>query len=447
MPQETLFPVSDFDSSECQRGHRPLGAPRVQEPVRDQVEFITRDLDSLVAPDHQVRMVWAFVEEQDLSALYDLIQARTNTPGRSPIGPHILLALWVNATLDGVGTAREVERRCQEDIAYQWICGGVSVNYHTLSDFRVAHVDFLDALLTKNVAALLAEGLVEMNRVAQDGMRVRASAGAASYRRRPTLERCYEQAESQVEALRHELEQDPGAGDRRQKAARRRAARERQERLGKALEKMKELEKKEASKPPSKKKDKTKLRVSMTDPVISTMKMADGGFRPAVNVQFGTDTKTQVISGADVSSVGSDHGLMPPMVDQHDERYGRYPQDVLVDGGFSKCEDIDYVSQPEIGCTVYAPVYMTTNSKQDPHQRKKGDSEAVAQWRERMGTEQAKEIYKERAATAECVNAIARNRNLWRFTVRGLRKIKAVVLLYVLAHNLRRANTLRAARA
>ena len=302
-------------------------------------------------------------------------------------------------------------------------------------------------LLTKNVAALLAEGLVEMNRVAQDGMRVRASAGASSYRRRPTLERCYEQAKAQVEALHEESEQDPGAGDRRRKAARRRAARERQERLGKALEKMGELEKKEASKPPSRKKDKTTLRVSMTDPVISTMKMADGGFRPAVNVQLGTDTKTQVITGADVSSVGSDHGLMPPMVDQHDERYSRYPQEVLVDGGYSKCEDIDYVSQPEIGCTVYAPVYKTTNTRQDPHHRKKGDSEAVAQWRERMGTEQAKEIYKERAATAECVNAIARNRNLWRFTVRDLRKIKAVVLLYVLAHNLRRANTLRAAMA
>ena len=173
------------------------------------------------------------------------------------------------------------------------------------------------------------------------------------------------------------------------------------------------------------------------------MKMGDGGFRPAANVQFATDTASQVITGVDVTGRGSDQGEMAPMVEQHQERYGAYPQDVLVDGGFAKKEDIDAVSAPEKGCTVYAPVPKPKKEERDRHKPLPGDSVAVAQWRQRMGTEEAKEIYKERAATAECVNAIARNRGLRQFTVRGLEKIKTVVLWYVLAHNMMRAHTFR----
>ena len=439
MHDETLFPLPEVQSP---AGGGPVtGTPRVQYAVRNQVEMLVTDLEGLIAQDHQVRIVWAFAEAQDLSPLYDLIAARDSEPGRPPIDPRLLMALWLNATLDGVGAARELDRRCKEDIAYKWICGGVSVNYHTLSDFRVGHGALLDGLLTRNVAALLAEGLVELNRVAQDGMRVRASAGAGSYRRTLTLEQSLEEAKTQVERLRRELEESPGEGTKRERAARERAARERLERVQRALERSEEIK---AKKP---EKDKEKVRVSTTDPEVPVMKMGDGGFRPAANVQFATDTASQVITGVEVTNRGSDQGEMAPMVEQHHERYDSYPLEVLVDGGFAKIEDIDAVSAPEKGCTVFAPVPKPKKEGRDRHVPLPTDSAAVAEWRRRMGTDEAKEIYKDRASSAECVNAIARNRGLRQFTVRGLEKIKAVTLWYVLAHNLMRAHTLRTAPA
>jgi len=438
MPNETLFPLGEIQQAPSDEDVPVKGAPRIQYAVRDQVEMIMSDLDSLIAPDHQARIVWAFAEKQDLSPLYDRIAARDDRPGRTPIDPRILMALWLNATLDGVGAARELDRRCTEDIAYKWLCGGVSVNYHTLSDFRVGHGDFLDALLTRDVAALLSEGLVDLNRVAQDGMRVRASAGAASFRRKPTLEECLEEAETQVERLRTELEESPGEGSKRERAARERAARERLDRVKRALTRSEELQAQKSEK------DKDKVRVSTTDPEVPVMKMGDGGFRPAANVQFATSTASQVITGFDVTGRGSDQGEMAPMVEQHQERHDTYPGEVLVDGGYAKKEDIDAVSVPEKGCTVYAPVPKPKDKERDRYEPLPGDSAAVAQWRQRMGTEQAKEVYKERAACAECVNAIARNRGLRQFTVRGLKKIKTVVLWYVLAHNLMRGHALRA---
>jgi transposase len=433
---------------------------RVHVPERNQVEMIMAALDGLLAEDHQARVVWAFVERQDLSELYGRIRATEDRPGRTPIDPQLLMALWLNATLDGVGSARELARRCGDDVAYRWLCGGVSVNHHTLSDFRVDHAEFLDALLTRNVAALMCEGLVSLARVAQDGMRVRASAGASSYRRQPTLEQCLEEARAQVKALRTEAQEESSAGTARVRAARERAARERQERLERALARSEEIR---AAKP---EKERGKVRVSTTDPEVPVMKMGDGGFRPAANVQFATDTGAQIISGVDVTARGSDQGEMPPMLEQHRDRYGACPADLLVDGGFVNKEDIDAVAAPDKECTLFAPVPKpktpkkdkmetkdergqkdTKDTKRDRFEPLPGDSEAVAAWRRRMGTAEAQEIYRERASTAECVNAIARNRGLRQFTVRGLKKIKAVVLWYVLAHNLMRAHHLRLAKA
>lgn len=439
MQDTTLFALPEPVPATAEASGPGDGDPRIQHAVRNQVEVVMTDLDSLVPADHQVRIVWAFVEGQDLTPLYDQVAARGAAPGRPAIDPRILMALWLNATLDGVGSARELDRRCAEAIGYRWICGGVSVNYHTLSDFRTAHVALLDELLTRNVASLMEQGLVELNRVAQDGMRVRASAGAASYRRQPTLEECLEEAKTQVERLRAEEEEAPGEATKREKAARERAARERLERVQRALARSEELR---AQKP---EKDREKVRVSTTDPEVPVMKMGDGGFRPAANVQFATDTASQVIAGVDVTNRGTDQGEMPPMVEQVQERYGVRPEEVLVDGGFANKEDIDEVSAPEKGCTVYAPVPKPKDKERDRHKPLPDDSEAVGAWRARMGTDEAKEIYKERAATAECVNAIARNRGLRQFTVRGLNKIRTVVLWYVLAHNLMRAHTLRTA--
>ena len=439
MSEDLLFPISEVHAP-ASAAPEGRAAVRLQVPVRNQVEMIMAALDALLPADHQARVVWAFVDQQDLSALYERIRATADRPGRTPIDPKLLMALWLNATLDGVGSGRELARRCEEELAYQWLCGGVSVNYHTLCDFRVEHGDFLDDVLTRDVASLLHEGLVELTRVAQDGMRVRASAGASSYRRSQTLEKCLEEAQAQVAALRQETQDEPEAGTRRVRAARERAARERQERVERALAKSAEIQAKKTDK------DKEKVRVSTTDPEVPVMKMGDGGFRPAANVELATAVGSQIITGVAVTARGSDQGEMPPMVEQHQQRYGARPDTILVDGGFAKKEDIETVSA--WGSTVLAPVSKPKkDAPRDRFEPLPGDTEAVAAWRKRMGTSEAQAIYKERASTAECVNAIARNRGLRQFTVRGLQKIKAVVLWYVLAHNLMRAHYLRLAAA
>jgi transposase len=417
------------------------GRPRFQPPERAQIEFRAFCWNDLLPEDHPARIVWDHVKLLDLNPLYRRIKAVEGRPGQPPIDPRILMALWLYATLRSVGSARELARRCETDLPFQWICGGVSVNHHTLSDFRSGHVEFLNELFTASVAVLIHEDLVTMDRVAQDGMKVRASAGAASFRRRATLEECLAEARQQVETLQQELDADPAAGSRRQQAARQRAARERAERMQKALEQMALVEQQKSGEEAKK-----KARVSTTDPEARVMKGPDGGFRPSYNVQLATDTQTQIITGVDVVNSGSDQGKLAPMVEQHEERYEETPAAMLVDGGFVKKEDIEKLSPPKGGTVVYAPVMKSKDPNRDPHTPRDDDSPAVAEWRRRMATDEAKEIYKERASTAECANAIARNRGLYQVRVRGRPKVMAVVLWYVLAHNLMRAVALRAKR-
>lgn len=315
------------------------------------------------------------------------------------------------------------------------------MNYHTLADFRTQQLALLERLLTDSVASLMSQGLVTLDRVAHDGMRVRASAGAASFRRQPTLSTALREAEQQVATLREEIHADPGASTKRQQAARQRAVRDRTNRVRAALEQLPKIAKK---KKPA---EREEARASTTDPDARVMKMADGGFRPAFNVQLATATASQVITGVEVTNVGSDRGELLPMLEQHQTRYGHRPKDLLVDGGFVRKVDLDHLVPPRGGTTIYAPVMESKDATRDAHTPRADDSPAVAAWRQRMATDEAKRIYRERGATAECVNALARNRGLRQFTVRGLQKVKAVALLYALAHNLRRAMILRTAQA
>ncbi len=414
------------------------GRVRLRCANRQQIAFRSAALDDLLPDDHKARVVWAYVDGLDFTPLYEQIRAVEGKAGRRATDPKIFMALWLYATLEGVGSARQLDRLCEEHLAYQWIAGDVSMNYHSLADFRVDHGEFLDQLLTESVATLIHEGLVDLKRVAQDGMRVRASAGAASFRREPTLDQCLADAEAQVQKLREELESDPAATSKRQKAAQERAARERKERVQKALDELKKIRDKK------KPQDKDKARASTTDPEARVMKMPDGGFRPAYNVQFSSDTAGQIIAGVDVINTGSDQGQMSPMNEQIEERYGIQPEETLVDGGFATKNDIEKVSPPQGKTTVYAPVMKSKDPNRDDHTPLADDVPAVAEWRQRMGTDEAKEIYKERASTAECVNAIARNRGFWQFPVRGSPKVRVIALWYALAHNLMRGVALRA---
>ena len=431
----TLFPETAPDAPPAKVAEPTRAAPRLREANRTQVCLRPIDLESLLPEDHRARIVWAYVEGLDLTPLYERIQAVEGEAGRPATDPKILLALWLYATLEAVGAARALDRLCTTHVAYQWLCGSVPMNYHTLADFRTAHGAFLDTLLTQGVAALLAQGLVTLERVAQDGVKVRASAGAASFRRRPTLEGCLAAAAAQVQTLRAELDADPGATTARQKAARERAARERQARVAQALAELPALE---AKRKPA---ERTKARASTTDPEARTMKMADGGYRPAYNLQFATDTATQVVVGVDATNAGTDHGQLAPMVEQLAARPGTAPKATLADGGFATQEAITAVSDRT---TVYAPVQKPRNPARDPYAPHPTDPPAVAAWRARMGTPEAQAIYKERAATAECVNAQARNRGLRLLSVRGLAKVQVIALWYAVAHNLARAIALGA---
>ena len=437
---------------------RSQGAPRLLQPNRTQIELRASDLESLLAQDHRARLVWGYVVRQDLSALLDEIKARGSNAGRARIDPRILFALWLYAVLDGVGSGREVSRLCLEHDAYRWICGGVSVNYHALNDFRADNAALTDELLSDNVAALAAAGAISLARVAQDGMRVRASAGAASFRREGSLQEHLAQARELVQTLKTQADTDPGLAARRAQAAKLRAARECEERIEQALAQLPEVA-------AAKRRNGGKAedaRSSTTDADARVMKMGDGGFRPAYNVQFATTCESQVIVGMAVVNAGSDMAQLAPMVAQVQQRLGRAPEQWLVDGGFPAHEQIDAVA----GTTeLYAPVPKAKRPKEQPKPKPKpeaeadagqavqgvtsaapisefdpkpGDSPAVAQWRARMNTDQAREVYRQRAATAECVNALARNRGLLRMPVRGLLRVGCVVGLFVLAHNLMR---------
>jgi transposase len=422
-----------------------VGERRLRVPHRDQIEMHWASLDELLDAEHPARIVWAAVCGLDLSRWFGEIKAVERGPGRDATDPRLLAALWVLATLEGVGSAREVARLCQRDRGYQWLCGGVSVNYHLLADFRSQGADKWDNLLTQIVASLCAEGLVTMQRVAQDGMRVRADAGSSSFRRRPRLEQFLEQAREHVETLKRLAEEQPDELTKRQRAARERAAKERQQRLEEALRQCEEVQQQREKTAKQSGRKPGQARASTTDPEARVMKFADGGSRPGYNVQFSTDTASGVVVGVEVTNAGTDADQLPPMLDQLDERYGRMPEEALVDGGFASLETIEQAE--ERGCTVYAPLKEEEKQRaagKDPYAPKRGDSAAVAAWRARMGTPLAKAIYKLRAQTAEWINAICRNRDCRQMPVRGRLKCRTIAVLQAIAHNLLQAVKLRA---
>lgn len=400
---------------------------------RAQMRLVPMDLESLLPADHQARAVWAFVDRLDLEEFYAVIRSREGKAGRPATDPQIFLALWIYATLDGVGSAREIERLCQYHLAYQWICGGVSVNHHSLSDFRNQATDLLNGLLTQSVAILVSEGLVELRRVAQDGMKVRASAGASSFRTRAGLNKLQKVAREQVEILAKEIEDDPGAAAKREDAAKKKAADDRAERIDRALAEMVEAEKRKRSNNGKKKKE---ARTSTTDPSARVMKMSDGGFRPAYNVHFVSETVSKVILAVEVDNVGTDTHAMVPLAEQIEKRYELRPEEWLADGGCNTLKNVDKMD--ERGCKIFAPLRYRRSGR-NPEEIRPTDSRAVKQWRQRMSTDEAKTIYKERGATAELVNAQCRAQGLWQFLVRGTKKVKAVALMHAIANNMRRS--------
>ncbi|HUT09109.1 MAG TPA: IS1182 family transposase [Thermoguttaceae bacterium] len=407
-------------------------------PHRSQVQMHFFSLDQLLPDDHQARIVWAFVQSLDLEPFYQKIEVNDNVAGRSAIAPEILLALWLLATLDGIGSARELGRRCETDIPYIWIRGNVSVNYHTLSDFRVQNGEFLEQILVDTVASLIDRGLVPLETIAQDGMRVRASAGSSSFRRKPSLQKLQQQAQEHLDRLKQEAENESDRQERdaRRQAAAERAARERQQRIDEAL---RQHEKLSDQREKRKKGDGEQTRVSTTDPDARKMKMANGGYRPAYNVQFATDAQSRVIVSVDVTNAGTDGGELAPMHEKVSSDYGKVPEKMVVDAAYATKQGVTTVEAAgtEVVSTVPRSEELKKRGK-DPHARQRDDTDEYARFRARMALPEYQALYKQRPSIAEFPNADCRNRNLQQFRVRGLVKVKAVAIWHALAFNFRR---------
>jgi transposase len=432
---ETLFTLPEDKTSPA--SPQGSGKVRLSKGERNQVGLIVASLDELLAADHRARIVWAMVELMNLSGFYQKVNAIEGEAGRPAIDPRLLVGVWLYATLEGIGSARELARLCEEHLAYRWLMGDLRVNYHTLADFRVDHEQELDDLLTQGVTVLMNEGLVQLDRTAQDGIRVRASAGLRSFKKADKLEQYYDEAKKRVEQLKAECQAEPSRGL-RQQAAQERAARERAARLKQALEELPKIQAKQA-KSHKKKADQKEPRSSSTDPEARFLQMPAGEIRPAFNGELCIDTESLIIAGVDLINE-HDAGQMEPMLANLKAKYDRYPKDHLVDGGFATLTDLETAYQHQV--TVYSPLPKPRRAQQDPTQARPADGAGVRAWRERMTTEAAKTIYKQRAATIEWANALARLRGFQQVGVRGLQKVRSILLWVALAHNLMQTQNL-----
>ena len=429
-----------------------------------------RTIDQLIPPDHPARTAWQQVCALDLSGLLLGYKARVHHPGKPPIDVRVLVTLWLFATEEGIDSARRLSKLCRRDAPYRWICGDILVDYHTLSDFHIDHGDWLRSQCVATVGTLHQDGLVGFDHVGQDGMKVRAAAGSDSMKTAPTLVEDLAAAEQKLQTLEAkcqakaslptgvespeihlcELEAKcqakaslPGRRTKKE-AAQLRGARDRCGRLRQAVAEIGPLAQ---TREERKKGDGATTRVSETDPECRRMKMADGGFRPAYNIQFATDLDALVVVGVETTNAGNDNGQLGAMQQQLKADYAVAPKVCYVDGGFVTNEDIE--ASARAGTTLYAPIKSEKKQLEkggDPYARKQGECDEVAAWRQRMSTPEGKAEYRNRGKT-EWSNAQARRSGLDKVRVRGLQKVNTVVLWFVLMMTLLRGAKLRQQRA
>jgi transposase len=423
------------------------GEVRLRKPERRQMELVAQCTDDLVGPTHGVRTVAAVVAKLDLSAFRESIRAREGVAGRDATDPELLVSLWLYACIRGIGSARELARRCEESTPFRWLCGGVGVDHRMLSDFRTDHGEALDQLFTQVIASLVDQELVSVSRVSQDGVRVRVSAGAGSFRREERLRKLLAESEQHVQELRQQVEEPEKlsvvAG--RKKAVEQRVAQEKQRRLEQALAQLPELKQRQhqranragQGKYGQKIRDR-ELRVSTSDPEARVMKMPNGGYHPAFNVQLASDPKSRAIVGVEVTNQGYDSAeLSEPMREQVERRSGRKVEQQLLDGGYLRNRDIERAHEQKVELLVPPKGARTAKNRGRELQPQRRDGTAIRAWKQRMASEEGQEIYRQRAATSETINADLRSyRGLTQITVRGLVKARCVALWCALAYNL-----------
>jgi transposase len=496
--QEGLPGVAAAPTGTVPEASLVAGMARVKAVDRSQMMFRAVEVERLVEEDHPARAIWEFVGRMDLSALYAPIKAVEGVAGREAWDPRLLISVWVYAYSLGIGSAREVARRCEYDPAFEWLTGMQEINHHSLSDFRVDHQEALDNLFVQTLGLLSAEGLITLERVMHDGTKIQASAGSDSFRREQRVREHLQAARERVKAM-GDPRQDPTP---RQKAARERAARERQERLQSALA---ELEKIRQTKNDTEAKE--QARVSLTDPEARIMKQSNGGCGPCYNVQLSTDAAAGIIVGVGVSQSSSDYGELAGGVDRVEQNVGK-PQQVVADGGFTSRQNIldmaqrgvDFIGSMDehdaqlagqmkrrgVSEAFYPQAFLYEpdpdqyrcpagqvlrhegqeqrigvvhhryradgrhcaacpwNDQCCPGNQSKGraitravEAPAVKAFIDKMRTEAAKAVYRLRGAVAEFPNAwIKAKLGLRQFHVRGLRKVGCESIWACLTHNI-----------
>lgn len=395
----------------------------MREPFRGQAVMRFEVPDDELPADHRARLLWQVVETLELGAFSAGAKAVEGHAGRPLCSVRMLLTLWLYAISIGVGSAREIERRTRGDEAFRWIVGDEHVSHARLSQFRVGHGAALDKLFTDVLGVLVQKGLLSLERVAQDGTRLRASASAPSFRREASLEQCREQAALHLRAVLAEAD-DPEAtvGE---KAARLFAARDYQRRVDEALDEVRQLREQGKDEP----------RASTTDADARVMKMADGGYRPGYNVQMATAGSEiggpRTVVGVLVTNVGSDMGSVTPMLDQIQKRTGMRPKVLLADANHASHDCIRACHERGVQALIAVPARSQKagpNADMDP---------PVCAWRETMKTDEAKTAYRARAALCELSNAhLKHHHGVAQVLVRGLAKVTCVALLAGLAQNL-----------
>jgi len=358
------------------------------------------------------------------------------------------LAVWLYATLEGIGSARAIDRLCQQHAAYRWLCGGAPINHDLLAAFRRENAALLDRLLTQSVTGLIAEKLITLEELMIDGTKVRAHAGRGSLCKRKRLERIEQAVAERVAALKSELDRDPGEQEQRRKKRALQAAEQRAQRIERARQKLAELEQEKAARAkthPKEEAEKSEPKVSVSDPEVRSMRLADGAVAPAWNVQVAT--ANGFIVDVDPTDRRKDGGLAPGVVAKVAERCGRAPQRLLADTTAMTQEDIVKLAEQCPDTTVYSPpppvrTDVTAETLRKRRYKRRREPPPVAAWRTRMASEEGQEVYRRRKLT-ERAHGIIKNRGMTRFLVHGREKVRAVCLLQALALNLSWADTLR----
>lgn len=402
--------------------------PRILEPQRNQGEIRFEMPDDALPPDHPARLLWLVLGTLDLGGFSTTCKSVRGRAGRSLLSPRMLLTLWTYAISVGIGSAREIARMTTTDVAFRWIVGDLKVSHHTLSGFRISHAEALDTLMTDVLGSLMEKGLLSLDLVAQDGTRTRAAASAPSFRRRASLLECREQAALHLKAVLATAD-DPEY-TRAQHARRKAAAIDFQKRVEAAIATVEQLQETRSGK-------QKEARASTSDAEARVMKMGDGGFRPAYNVQYGVAGSElggpRTIVGVMLSNVGSDMGSLTPMAQQIEARTGEPPKVLLADGGYEHHDDIIKARRMEID------VLVPPSDKAKPlaQLNAEGADPDVIAWRQRMDSPEAKKVFRARAGLCELANAHQKShQGVTQFLVRGLDKVTNVVLLGAISSNI-----------